>query len=245
MAEAADILDYLPNSYRTREEQDYINFLWESFQSNYDNAKYPFAFIAYHMLYMCFVYFEVWQIKENRTVDFEKAMVGLNKDFENRLLSADTPFAFVELGESQFFRFLKLVGCDNARIGSYTSSVKSRNDAAHSNGRIFFNDKSIIDGKIDEVLRYIEEIQSLAKPINDECLITFLKESHNPDDREWIDDTDQIREILIHANYLSQKDIEHMLTFDINQLSSEPNYSEMETLYKVFKTAYEIANEEA
>ena len=54
MANAIDILEYLPNSYKTRDEQDYINFLWESFESNYHNAKYPFAFIAYHMLYMSF-----------------------------------------------------------------------------------------------------------------------------------------------------------------------------------------------
>jgi len=64
MAIASDILDYLPYSFKTRDEQDYINFLWESFECNYNNAKYPFAFIAYHMLYMSFVYFEVWQIKE-------------------------------------------------------------------------------------------------------------------------------------------------------------------------------------
>lgn len=44
---ASDILNYLPNSYKTRDEQDYINFLWESYESNYKNGKYPFAFIAF------------------------------------------------------------------------------------------------------------------------------------------------------------------------------------------------------
>ena len=240
MANSADILAYLPNSYKTRDERDYINFLWESFESNCNNAKYPFAFIAYHMLYMSFVYFEVWQIKENKKEDFEKALVGLSKDFEKTLLNATTPFAFVELSESQFIRFLKLIGCDNSKIGNYTSSVKSRNDAAHSNGRIFFNDQSIIDGKIDEVLHYVDDIQTHSQPIINECLVKFLKESFNPDDREWIDDSDQIREILIHDNYLSQKDIEYMLTFNITQLSAESNYTEIKTLFDAFKTEYEI-----
>jgi len=235
---ADSILDYLPSSFRTRDEQDYINFLWESYESNYNNRKYPFAFIAFHMLYMSFVYFEVWQIKETRTTDFEKALVGLSKDFERTLLTATTPFAFVELGESNFIRFLKLIGCDNSKIGNYCSSVKSRNDAAHSNGRIFFNDQSIIDRRIDEVLLYIDEIQTHSKPIIDDCLITFLKDSYDQDNREYIDDTDQIREILIHGNYLSQKDIDHMLTFDITRLSTEANFSEKEALFNAFKTEY-------
>ncbi len=238
MANANDILVYLPNSFKTIEEQEYINFLWESYESNYNNSKYPFAFIAFHMLYMSFVYFEVWQIKENRTADFEKAMIGFSKDFENKLLTATTPFAFVDLGESNFIRFLKLIGCDNAQIGGYTTSVKSRNDAAHSNGRIFFNDKTIIDRKVDEVLRFVDDIQTHSQPIIIECLIDFLKENYDRDNREYFDDNDQIREILIHGNYLSQKDIEHLLTFDITQLSAEPNYVEMEVLFNAFAAEY-------
>lgn len=165
----------------------------------------------------------------------------LNKDFENRLLTATTPFAFVELGESNFIRFLKLIGCDNSKIGNYCTSVKSRNDAAHSNGRIFFNDQAIIDQKIEEVLRYIDEIQTHSKPIIDECLITFLNESNNPDEREFYDDTDQIREVLIHGNYLSQKDIEHMLTFDITKLSGRLNYAAMKQLFEKFEAEYAVA----
>lgn len=88
---AIDILSYLPNSYKTRDEQDYINFLWESYESNYNNGKYPFAFIAFHMLYMSFVYFEVWQIKMNRKVDFEKSLIAFSKDNEKMMLDATTP----------------------------------------------------------------------------------------------------------------------------------------------------------
>lgn len=238
MANANDILAYLPNSFKTRDEQDYINFLWESYESNYNNGKYPFAFIAFHMLYMSFVYFEVWQIKENRTADFQKSLIAFSKDNEKMMLDATTPFAFVEIGESNFIRFLKLIGCDNGRIGSYCTSVKSRNDAAHSNGRIFFNASGTVDTKTTEILRFVDEIQILSHPVIDECLIQFLKDSWNPDGREYIGEEDQIREILIHGNYLSQKDIEHMLTFDITQLSAETNYTEMKTLYIAFTAAY-------
>jgi hypothetical protein len=189
---------------------------------------------------MSFVYFEVWQIKMNRTVDFEKSLIAFNKDNEKMMLDATTPFAFVEVGESNFIRFLKLIGCDNAKIGSYCTSVKARNDAAHSNGRIFFNDANIVDRKVDEILRFVDEIQTHSQPIVNESLITFLKESHDPDNREYIDATDQIREILIHGNYLSQKDIEHLLTFDVTQLSTDTNYTAMEALFSNLVTSYTV-----
>lgn len=240
MATAYDIFKYLPETYKSRDEENYINFLWESYESNYNNGKFPFAFIAFHMLYMSFIYFEVWQIKMNRKLDFEKSLIAFSKDNEKMMLDATTPFAFVEIGESNFIRFLKLIGCDNGKIGSYCTSVKSRNDAAHSNGRIFFNDASIVDRKVDEILRYVDEIQTHSQPIINESLVTFLKESHDPDSREYIDDTDQIREILIHGNYLSQKDIEHLLTFDITQLSTDPNYAAMQQLFEAFTNEYAV-----
>jgi hypothetical protein len=165
-------------------------------------------------------------------------MVVFSKEFEKLLVNAATPFAFVELGESNFIRFMKLIGCDNSQIGNYVSSVKSRNDAAHSNGRFFFNDQTIIDRKISDILQCMDDIQTHSQPLTEECLIKFLKENHNPDKREYIDDTDQIREILIHGNYLSQKDIEYMLTFDVTKLSKKANYAEMKALFEIFKENY-------
>ena len=48
---------------KTRSEQEYIEFLWDAFESNYTHGKYQFAFLAYHMLTMSFVYFNIWQIR--------------------------------------------------------------------------------------------------------------------------------------------------------------------------------------
>ena len=59
MEEAYEILNLLPIRFKQRNEQEYITFLWDSFQSNYENGKYQFSFIAYHMLFMSFVYFNI------------------------------------------------------------------------------------------------------------------------------------------------------------------------------------------
>jgi hypothetical protein len=44
---------------------------WESFGVKYNAEKYPFTFIPFKPLYMGFLYFEVWRLKQNRRGDFE------------------------------------------------------------------------------------------------------------------------------------------------------------------------------
>ena len=55
MEAAAELANYLPLSFKTPKEQEYIEFLWDAFEMNYTHGKYQFAFLAYHMLTMSFV----------------------------------------------------------------------------------------------------------------------------------------------------------------------------------------------
>src|SRR3989344_7044790 len=119
MDDAQPILEFLPSTYKNRSDGDYITFLWETFESNYQNGKYQFAVLACHMLYMSFVYFSVWQIKQSRTEDFRKSLVGFSKEDEKGLLDASSPFSFWTISEVRIFRFLKLIGCENDRIGQF------------------------------------------------------------------------------------------------------------------------------
>ena len=163
MEDAYQILDYLPISYKSKSEQEYIDFLWSSFESNYQSQKYQFAFLAYHMLYMSFVYFNVWQIRINFQESFNKALIGFSKDIEKEFLNATSPFTFSSLSEKSIFRFFKLLGCDNSQIGNYAKIVEDRNKIAHSNANIFFGVQATIDEKIEEILRLVEEIQENTK----------------------------------------------------------------------------------
>jgi hypothetical protein len=90
------ILNYLPYLYKTTQEEEYINFLWDVFYTNYEKEKYQFAFIAYHMLFMSFVYFSIWKIKINREKDFTKALIGFSKDCEKNMMNASSPFVLVK-----------------------------------------------------------------------------------------------------------------------------------------------------
>lgn len=238
MEEAQRIFDYLPASYKNPTEKEYVDFLWDAFVTNYEAKKYPFAFLSYHMLFMCFVYFEIWQIKENCPDDFQKAMVGFNKDMEKELLNAVTPFTLWQVNESSVFRFLKLIGMDNSEIGRFTKIVKDRNDSAHSNGNIFYKNKESLDEKIDEMLSCIETIQQKSIPIIEKAYRDFLTASSNPDEREFPDDENQIREIFVHGNYLSLEDIRIAQKWDFSVLSADVKYEEIKSLSETLKQEY-------
>ena len=185
MDEALRIMEYLPLSFKTQSEQEYIQFLWETFESNYNNRKYQFAFLAYHMLTMSFIYFKIWQIKQIEPSDFQKAMIGFSKDNEKELLNATSPFTFGLINESTVMRFFKLIGCDNEKVGNYARLVKDRNDTAHTNGNIYYSTQEALDRKIAEILRVVAEIETHSQSIIEKCYHNFLIESHDPDEREY------------------------------------------------------------
>ena len=70
----------------------------------------------------------------------------------------------------------------------------------------------------------VEEIQTHSKPVVEQCYRDFLLQNHDPEKREYPEATDQIREVLIHRNYLSQKDIGICLALDLAPLSAGANF---------------------
>lgn len=241
MDEASELANYLPLSFKTPKEQEYIEFLWDAFETNYKAEKFQFAFLAYHMLTMSFVYFNIWQIKRHLSDDFSKAMIGFDKEMEHELQTATSPFTFWRVNESAVMRFMKLIGCDNAKIGNYAKLVKDRNATAHCNGNVFYSDQVAMDKKVREILRIVDEIQTHSAPVIRKCYHQFLLDGNDPYDREYMDDLDQIREVLIHGNYLSQKDIDLCGDYDIleyEELEMHTNAPGIEALHQSLRTEF-------
>jgi hypothetical protein len=93
------------------------------------------------MLTMSFVYFNIWQIKQTEPREFGMGLIGFGKDIEKNLLEATSPFVFSTVNERTMLRFLKLIECDNSKIGTYARLVDDRNESAHPNGNIFLRAK--------------------------------------------------------------------------------------------------------
>lgn len=80
MDKAVALANYLPLSFKTRSEQDYIAFLWEP----------QFTFLAYPM---SFVYFNIWQIRQTRLADLKKGFIGFGKDIEKPCWAQPRPLS--------------------------------------------------------------------------------------------------------------------------------------------------------
>ncbi len=238
MDEALELKNYLPLSYKSVAEHDYIAFLWDAFRTNYEHEKYQFAFLAYHMLTMSFVYFNIWQIRQARLSHFTMGLIGFGKDVEKSLLEAKSPFTFSTVNERSILRFLKLIECDNGKIGTYARLVDDRNETAHPNGNIYFSTPAALDRKIAETLRVVAEIERHSRNVIEECYRRFLLDSQDPEEREYPEAADQIREVLVHANYFSQKDVEICLAYDLNTLRDQESYPAIEALHEALREQY-------
>ena len=237
MDEALDLADFLPVSFKTPGEGEYISFLWTAFGNNYDGENYQFAFLAYHMLMMSFVYFNIWQIREINSEEFKKGLGEITGNTDNPLLEGASPFTFSVVSESAVFQLFRLIGCNDTQIGNYRQLVQDRNDAAHANGNIFFKTQPQVDTKISQVLQAVEEIQTYFRPIISRCYEEFLLQSRAPELRDNLDDEEQIREVLIRGNYMSRKDIEVCINFDISALGDD-NRDTIEALHNTLFDAY-------
>jgi hypothetical protein len=242
MEDAAELANYLPLSFKTATEQEYIEFLWDAFETNHTHGKYQFAFLAYHMLTMSFIYFNIWQIKQTEPKDFAMGLIGFGKDVEKSLLEANSPFVFSTVNERSILRFLKLIACDNGKIGTYAKLVDDRNETAHPNGNIFYSTEAALDVKITEILRVVEEIQNHSKPVISHCYREFLLQNSDSQEREYPDPEDQIREVLIHGNYLSQRDIDVCLAFDLGEFAAQPGYESIRELHDALVTKWGSPN---
>jgi hypothetical protein len=115
-----------------------------------------------------------------------------------------------------------------------------RNESAHPNGNIFYSTEAALDIKITEILRVVAEIQTHSQPVIEHCYREFLLQNHDTDEREYADAVDQIRELLIHGNCLSHKDIEICLGFDVESLADRPGIDAMRELHAALAEKYKL-----
>lgn len=220
MEEAYQIFSYLPLRYRNEEESEYVQYLWKAFENNYQNGQYQFAFMSYHMLFMCFVYFTIWKIKSIHPEDFEKLSLG----FHNCIQGADSPFGYCEEQERKIMQIFKFWGIGNGRVGVYKKLVDTRNDIAHSNGNIFYKDQQSIDNKVTDIIRFCEEIQQKTKSTIEQSYKEFLSDNHSVEDSPYSTLEELLSDELLGKHYISEKDMQLCCDCNISSLKTSADY---------------------
>lgn len=220
MDEANQIFSYLPLRYKNNGEAEYVQYLWKAFESNYENEQYQFAFMAYHMLFMSFVYFSIWKIKSIHPDDYRKISLGFKDCFE----TASDPFSFCAENERTILTFFRFWGIGKEKIGNYKKLIDTRNDIAHSSGNIYFQSIMSIDNKIDDILNFCKEIHEETKITIEQAYKQFLIDNPSVNDSPYIDTTELLNEEFIHKHYISEADMTFCVQYDVIKLVSEDNF---------------------
>lgn len=234
MEEAFKVFSYLPLHYKNVEETEYVQYLWKAFENNYQNEQYQFAFMGYHMLFMCFVYFTIWKLKSIHPEDFEKISYG----FEKCLSTATSPFGFSEEQESRILRILKFWGL-NDRIGEYKKLVKDRNNIAHSNGNIYYKEQDSIDVRISDVLGFIDEIHQKTKDSIEQAYKDFLIGNYSVEDSPYSSVEEMLSEEFMRRYYISEADMRICYHSNLASLSEDENYESIINLHSEISRLYQ------
>ena len=240
MEEAYKILEYLPIRFRTQANHEYINFLWESFVVNYQNKKYIFAYIAFHMIFMSAIYSILWKIKCCNPTSFDHALIGLGRNRKDIKKDNANLFSLSAINETTILEFLRLLDFEFSEIKEFKKIVDDRNNMAHSNGEIFLKDQVSLDEKITTMLEYLQKIQEKCPKMLEDMLIGFLQNHWDIDTNQYDNLSDEIDEIFIPDNILSRVDLNLILEFDITRLEQDPHYDQMVFLFEEIKEAYTL-----
>jgi hypothetical protein len=76
------------------------------------------------------------------------------------------------------------------------------------------------------------------EPVIVELYRRFLVDSADPETREYAEPGDEVTANLVHANYMSAADLVFCRGFDIETLSDEPGFQEMQALHAALVETY-------
>lgn len=229
-----ELRNYLPIYFENKENNEYVEYLTAAYLKNVEAEKYQFSFIAFHILYMCFVYKIIWSLKKNgEHAKFDEILNNCkNKKY---LVMYSSLFDISVLGESDSFKFFRMFSFHPNDIDKFSHPVAVRNHCAHASGKLHYNAKEI-EEYVSKELDYISQIQQKSEPILKKMFMEFLRENWNPEKRPFSTSETAIDD-FIRKNLFSMKDIEYLIRLDIPDLGKKSDNKKiiyMKALYMVF-----------
>lgn len=147
------LLYYLPIDFGDTENNEYKTYLVCACCENYTNEKFQFSLMAFHMLFMAFLYKEFWTLKTYSHERFER-LCRANGQFE----SVENVFDSSIIPEQTFIdSYLGVFSWHANKRSEVKEFVNKRDRCAHNSGFIQYDQEAV--GKyFDDVLKNIEKI---------------------------------------------------------------------------------------
>lgn len=216
---------YLPIDYADEENTRYRQYLIDTFIENCSNEKYQFALMAFHMMFMSFLYSEFWLLKTFSYTKVER-LCRNQRQFEEVVSVFDASI----LDEKAFIEHsLRNLGMHPNLANRPKHFVDTRNDCAHASGIIQY-DKLGAERYFEEVLEYAEKI-SLANKGN---IITIFNEKvstyfNAPEFNTTL--TGDFINLQISETKWSYRDLEYILSEPTPSYASDDAHKEKTIAY--------------
>lgn len=137
MEDVYELSRYFPHGTTDDNLNQYVGHHLASIASCVEGELYSSAYSHLHLLYMAFIYIQLLRIAREKREAFEYGWIGFPGEEKDFLKAPTSPFSFSRVREKTVFRFFRLVGFNDASIGSISSPVNNRNGRLHAGGQLF------------------------------------------------------------------------------------------------------------
>lgn len=127
-----------------------------------ENELYSSSYSHLHILYMTFVYIQLFRIAQNK--EREEEFANFLQDFKTKNGAKDLkkevkhPFEFSLANEKNIFDFFYILGFEYKFVKDISEVVKKRNNHLHANGKLFFETSEDFEKGFSGYITKIEKI---------------------------------------------------------------------------------------
>ncbi|HEX3045319.1 MAG TPA: hypothetical protein VHY08_11215 [Bacillota bacterium] len=217
------INDYLPIDFNDEENNIYRRYIMDAYIENLENKKYQFALLAFHLMFMSFVFKEFWGLKEfdyqkvKRFCDNNKQLSEVCKMFDMSILPEKVAID----------NAMNALGFHVNHRSAVQNFVDARDKCAHASGIIQYTESDIQYHMI-KALDYAGRIQDKTKQHIQSQFMIGVKEYWDGDNKYKL--SVDFAEELMKRLKLSPKEIEQLFEIDKTLLlSGVPKESKLST----------------
>ena len=167
---SVQIDEYLPITFLDATNNDFRERTIQAYQSNYTLWNYQFAYIAYYMLFVSYLYKVIWELRSI----WDSGMIADIETFVQTKLARDLNIIFdlSWIKEDEFCRKINaFVRCLHTNeTDEIVNFVQKRNHCAHPSWMIQYS-QSEVDNLIQKIDMYTQKIQEKI----DICLVDYVK----------------------------------------------------------------------
>lgn len=201
--------NYLPIDFANDENSEYRQYLIETYIENCQKGKYQFALMAFHMMFMSFLYKEFWNLK-TYSYSVVAGLCNNNSGFKNINAMFD---ASIIPEKTVIDQYLSLFSWHINKRDTVKTFVDTRDKCAHASGFIQYQK----DGAERYFLEVIEQAEKISIANKSNTIQTFYNRLNS-----LLQDSDMLNARTACENALSEmqelklscKDIQYILEAD-------------------------------